>query len=342
MQAVYSTTQLIWIILMAIITKESLALRDVRVKVPHAVRRGQKITLKCHYDIEDDTLYSVKWYKGRREFYRITPNEQPAIKVFQMPGVRVDRRASNETQLVLDSASMATAGKYSCEVSADAPSFHTLIAAAELEVVELPHNPPLIIGIRPRYHIGDILRGNCTSRHSKPAANLTWTVNNEEIQSSHVRHYKTHKDARNEMQTSTIGIHFVINDYHFEDGKLKIRCTAQIGDIYYKSSEKTILDVDYHHTYESTNTVNMIPTDRDYDQYALQDSEMLRKKNNYLTQIQDFFYNFIPSNDAEISAWASAANSTPSLKLISCSLNLLITSLFYLCWHLKNCFLNLS
>lgn len=30
----------------------------------------------------------------------------------------------------------------------------------------------------------------------------------------------------------------------------------------------------------------MIPTDRDYDQYALQDSEMLRKKNNYLTQIQ--------------------------------------------------------
>lgn len=30
---------------------------------------------------------------------------------------------------------MATAGKYSCEVSADAPSFHTLIAAAELEVV---------------------------------------------------------------------------------------------------------------------------------------------------------------------------------------------------------------
>lgn len=30
----------------------------------------------------------------------------------------------------------------------------------------------------------------------------------------------------------------------------------------------------------------MIPTDHDYDQYALQDSEMLRKKNTYLTQIQ--------------------------------------------------------
>lgn len=129
------------------------------------------------------------------------------------------------------------------------------------------------------------------------------------MQSSHVRHYKIHKDPRNEMQTSTIGLHFVINDYHFENGKLKvslfktkfvflniffikiinllqIRCIAQIGDIYYKSSEKTVLDIEYHHKYLSTNTVNMIPTDHDYDQYALQDSEMLRKKNTYLTQIQ--------------------------------------------------------
>lgn len=67
---------------------------------------------------------------------------------------------------------------------------------------------------------------------------------------------------------------------------LQIRCIAQIGDIYYKSSEKTVLDIEYHHKYLSTNTVNMIPTDHDYDQYALQDSEMLRKKNTYLTQIQ--------------------------------------------------------
>lgn len=44
---------------------------------------------------------------------------------------------------------MATAGKYSCEVSADAPSFHTLIAAAELEVVgeltEIQKTPEKII-----------------------------------------------------------------------------------------------------------------------------------------------------------------------------------------------------
>lgn len=47
----------------------------------------------------------------------------------------LQRTASNESQVVLDAVTMPTSGKYSCEVSADAPSFHTLIAAAELEVI---------------------------------------------------------------------------------------------------------------------------------------------------------------------------------------------------------------
>jgi len=31
----------------------------------------------------------VKWYKGRREFYRYTPKETPPMKVFHFPGVKV-------------------------------------------------------------------------------------------------------------------------------------------------------------------------------------------------------------------------------------------------------------
>lgn len=46
------------------------ALRDVEVFVPSAVRRGETARLHCMYDLEGDTLYAVKWYKGRREFYR--------------------------------------------------------------------------------------------------------------------------------------------------------------------------------------------------------------------------------------------------------------------------------
>lgn len=42
---------------------------------------------------------------------------------------------------------------------------------------EVPEHRPFIVGIRPRYRVGDSLRANCTSKHSKPAANLTWVVN---------------------------------------------------------------------------------------------------------------------------------------------------------------------
>lgn len=65
------------------------ALRDVQVTVPQAVRRGDNAMLYCHYDMDGENLYSVKWYKGRREFYRYTPKENPAMKVFPVAGVIV-------------------------------------------------------------------------------------------------------------------------------------------------------------------------------------------------------------------------------------------------------------
>lgn len=42
---------------------------------------------------------------------------------------------SNESQLTLASVQPSVSGKYSCEVSADAPSFHTLIESGDLDVV---------------------------------------------------------------------------------------------------------------------------------------------------------------------------------------------------------------
>lgn len=65
------------------------ALRDVQVTVPAAVKKGDNVKLICLYDMEGDSLYSVKWYKGRREFYRYTPKENPAMKTFLIPGINV-------------------------------------------------------------------------------------------------------------------------------------------------------------------------------------------------------------------------------------------------------------
>uniref|UniRef100_A0A1B0DCX3 Ig-like domain-containing protein n=1 Tax=Phlebotomus papatasi TaxID=29031 RepID=A0A1B0DCX3_PHLPP len=71
-------------------SKFGAALRDVRVTIPVAIKKGDNANLICNYDMEGDILYSVKWYKGRREFYRYTPKENPAMKIFPQPGISVE------------------------------------------------------------------------------------------------------------------------------------------------------------------------------------------------------------------------------------------------------------
>lgn len=71
----------------------SVGLRDVHVTIPGAIKRGDNALLICNYDMEGDSLYSVKWYKGKREFYRYTPkDEQQSIKTFPVAGINVEVR----------------------------------------------------------------------------------------------------------------------------------------------------------------------------------------------------------------------------------------------------------
>lgn len=58
--------------------------------MPAAVPSGHNATLVCEHDMEGDVLYSVKWYKGRREFFRFTPKEIPAVKLFPMHGINIE------------------------------------------------------------------------------------------------------------------------------------------------------------------------------------------------------------------------------------------------------------
>lgn len=71
-------------------TDISVGLRDVKIEVPPAVKRGDNALLICNYDMEQDSLYSIKWYKGRREFYRYTPKDPQSIKTFSVAGISVE------------------------------------------------------------------------------------------------------------------------------------------------------------------------------------------------------------------------------------------------------------
>lgn len=71
--------------MVSVAAQQSSALSHVRMLMPGAVLRGDSATLRCHFDLEGDNLYSVKWYKGRQEFYRYTPRETPPVKTFPIP-----------------------------------------------------------------------------------------------------------------------------------------------------------------------------------------------------------------------------------------------------------------
>ncbi|XP_046418360.1 uncharacterized protein [Neodiprion pinetum] len=214
-----------------------LGLKEVRIKIPEAVRKGDSAIFECLYDTEGDILYAVKWYKGRREFYRYTPNESPAIKTFPIGTLSVNKNESNANQVTVTGLDLDAAGTYSCEVSADAPSFHTAIVSANMNVVELPQNRPSIHGMKRKYRVGDILRGNCTSDGSKPAANLTWYINDHQPLSSQTRYYNPQDSNIADQQYSAIGVQFLVTPEHFATGKLKVRCSASIYELYWQSTE---------------------------------------------------------------------------------------------------------
>ncbi|XP_031845329.1 uncharacterized protein LOC116432475 [Nomia melanderi] len=221
-------------------------LRNVSLEiVPEAVQRGQKAILRCHYDLEEAPLYTLKWYRGKHEFYRFTPSEVPATKTFDIHGVNVDVANSNKSQVTLLNVDFGLSGTFSCEVTADAPTFSTASVSKNLTVVYLPMGAPTIKSERERYDPGDTLKANCSLPPSKPPAHLSFTLNNVAVDSNtkhQPRQYppqkwdqndgggSPHVDQQEDLQW--IEIRLNLQPSHYSNGQLSLRCNAQIPGIY--------------------------------------------------------------------------------------------------------------
>ena len=59
--------------------------------MPAAVAKGQPVVLHCNFELEEDELYSVKYYKDYVEFYRYLPSEMPRPgQALKLRGAYVD------------------------------------------------------------------------------------------------------------------------------------------------------------------------------------------------------------------------------------------------------------
>ncbi|XP_075220950.1 uncharacterized protein LOC142324143 [Lycorma delicatula] len=207
-------------------------LRDVELKVPAAVSPGDTVTLICRYDLEGEPLYTVKWYKGREEFYRYIPKEHPHTLVFPLPAVNVDMSKSGADKVVLMGVSTELAGKYRCEVSADAPNFHTQVVSAHMQVVDKLVGDPELILEKSRYAVGDTLRGNCTSPPHIPPANVTVLLNGRKVQPSFLYRWKQ-EDGKS---ITRIGLESKVT----HAGKLHVLCIADLYNVFKTQSEVTL------------------------------------------------------------------------------------------------------
>ncbi|XP_054262156.1 uncharacterized protein LOC128986074 isoform X2 [Macrosteles quadrilineatus] len=215
-------------------------LRLTEVRIEQHTVRGNTSQLLCQFDLQGETLYSVKWYKDGNEFFRFLPRDNPPAQIFPLPGVAVDISRSNESHVTLKDLTLASSGRYRCEVSAEAPSFQTVSDHGDMLTVALPEEGPRISGGKPRYQVGDIVRVNCTSGSSKPAAQLMWFINGEQVNSSYLRGPTVQFVGREGLETSTLGLEFKVEAKHFKRGDLKLKCLATIATVYWNSNEESV------------------------------------------------------------------------------------------------------
>ncbi|XP_046674894.1 uncharacterized protein LOC124363678 [Homalodisca vitripennis] len=201
-------------------------LRDVTLRMPVAVPTGSTASLLCLYDLEGDQLYTVKWYKGRQEFFRYVLKELPHTRVFALPGINVDVVASGAEMVVLRDVQKFLSGKYRCEVSSDAPHFHTEVVSGYMHVVNELLEEPVIRLEKNSYSAGDTLRANCSSPPSSPPANVTWYLNGEEEEASSLQHHGNTSDT-----VTTASLTVELSAARFPGGKLRLRCVADLFSI---------------------------------------------------------------------------------------------------------------
>ncbi|XP_056643800.1 uncharacterized protein LOC130449804 isoform X1 [Diorhabda sublineata] len=216
-------------------------LKWVRVTVPQYRTPGETATLHCDFDLGNDTLYAVKWYKEHEEFYRFVPKARPQAHSYEVDGVHVDMSKSDRKKVFLHPVSWKTSGLYRCEVSAEAPSFSSAQSEARMEIISLPEEDPVITGVELQYQIGDEISLNCTSGKSHPASILNWYINEQQIQSPDALVYYPLTHHQKGLSSSTLGLVFILTEQHFRGGSMRVKCVASIAPILYRSDKESVV-----------------------------------------------------------------------------------------------------
>ncbi|XP_048477757.1 uncharacterized protein LOC105395638 [Plutella xylostella] len=201
----------------------SISLRVVSLSVPALRARGEAASLACEYDLAGGRLYSVKWYRDNEEFYRYMPRLRPPQHAHALDGVTVDLHKSSARRVHLRDLTLKSRGLYRCEVSEEAPSFHSAEAEAFLEVYYFPREAPKVSGHERRYGNNEPLDVNCSSAEAFPAPDLQWLVNGQKVTNPSWLLPLATVPTPAGLLVSRLGLRAPAR------GRMRLRCVAAIG-----------------------------------------------------------------------------------------------------------------
>ncbi|XP_038211931.1 uncharacterized protein LOC119832339 [Zerene cesonia] len=152
-----------------------------QLKVPLYADPRRAAELSCHFQMDDQKLHSVKWYRDMHEIFRYNPSQKPPIRLFNVTGIMVQ---GGECQV--DSCMVrvmpppvATRAAYSCEISTEGPKFQIARQTKHMTVVAMPDKDPTIIGAPKLVKPGEQILLNCTSDYSLPPSDINWYIDND-------------------------------------------------------------------------------------------------------------------------------------------------------------------
>ncbi|XP_074598011.1 uncharacterized protein LOC141852782 [Brevipalpus obovatus] len=209
---------------------EILAIRLKGFGVPGTVANGSSVWLHCDFDLEGDSLYSVKWYKNNEEFYGLLNDNSkpdPIHRVHPQRGIHIDLKRSNTTHVFLMWTDLNTEGTFGCEVST-VNSFQTIKAVKDMRIYVPPKTRIAMYGRKERYNLGDTLNLTCIAGPSKPPVLLTWFINDKQ-DIVHSTSFISEKDG---LSISRANIIFPLTMDLIMGDELMIRCESLFLSIY--------------------------------------------------------------------------------------------------------------
>ncbi|XP_063705983.1 uncharacterized protein LOC134835062 [Culicoides brevitarsis] len=191
---------------------------------------------------EEETLYSVKFYKDNEEFYRFMPKASPPQHSYRVEGIKVDHTMSDSSRVMLRALTLKSSGLYRCEISAEAPSFASVQAEGRMEVVFLPKDGPHISGEQQQqYQIGDYLNLNCTSGKSHPASVLQWYINDQPVTNpDYLIEYPPIQHSHG-LITTALGLSMTVEPRHFNRGTMHVKCVGDLAPVLWQKGRESVV-----------------------------------------------------------------------------------------------------